>query len=226
MIHLAIIPDGNRRWARKNGKSLEEGHLVGINKLKDICYWVKDLGVKVLSLWIFSSENATRSQNEVNYLMKLFRDKIMNIDKEKLTEDVKVRFAGDKSILSKDIVKRIEEIEKKTKDNKKLQLIILFGYGGRKEIVDAVNKIIKDVKNGEIDKVDEEAFRRYLYIPDIPDPDLIIRTSGEKRLSGIYPWQSTYSEIYFCPRLWPEFEKKDLIRVMEEYKNRERRFGR
>jgi undecaprenyl diphosphate synthase len=223
--HIAIIPDGNRRWAKKHGKSISEGHWAGIQKLQEVAGWCKELGVKYLTLWIFSTENASRPSEEVSTLFKLF-DKMLDEVEKKYDEDegVSFRFVGRLDLFPKELVARAKSIEEKTK-GRSLQVIILMGYGGRQEIVDAVNKLIGDVKKGKTDKIDEKTFTSYLYAPDVPDPDLIIRTA-EKRLSGLLPWQGVYSEIYFCKKLWPEFTKKDLAAAVRQYYATERRFGR
>lgn len=213
----------NRRWAKIHGKSIEEGHWRGIQKLKEVAKWCKEFGVKILTIWIFSTENAGRSKEEVKTLHNLFEKMLNEFEKEKIT-NVRMRFVGKLELFPQKIADMTKGIEEKTKKGK-LQVIILMGYGGKQEIVDAVNKIIKEAKSGKLSKIDERLFRNYLYAPDIPDPDLIIRT-GEKRLSGLLLWQSAYSEIYFCPKLWPDFEKEDLAAAIEDFKNRERRFGK
>jgi undecaprenyl diphosphate synthase len=226
-ITLAIIPDGNRRWAKEKGKPIIEGHRVGINKLKDLAEWAKESDVDNLLVWIFSTENAGRSAEEVKGLFELFDktlDKLDNEIKNKKIEDVRIRFLGKRDIFSKNIIEKAGRLEEKTK-NGKFGLILLIGYGGRQEIVDATNKIISDVKNGKITGVDEKIFSSYLYAPDIPNPDLIIRTA-EKRLSGLLPWQSTYSELCFIDKLWPEFTKEDFTTAINNFRQRKRRFGK
>jgi len=223
LVHVAIIPDGNRRWAKKHGKSIMEGHWAGIQKLKDVAGWCRDAGVKYLTLWILSTENASRTKSEVEGLFKLFERMLNEI--EKGHEDSSIRFAGDFSIFPASLVERARKVEEKTK-GRKLQLIILMGYGGRREIVDATNRIIKDATDGRISKVDEASFRQYLYIPDIPDPDMIFRSGGEKRLSGLLPWQTVYSEFYFSDKLWPEITKEEFAAAINDYRQRHRRFGK
>jgi undecaprenyl diphosphate synthase len=219
-MHVAIIPDGNRRWAKKKGLLVEEGHKKGINKIKNLASWCNEFGIDYLSIWILSTENTAKRKDEIGKLMELFRDALNKVLKEEKNYRVRLRFVGDLSIFPNDIKKKMKEIEEKTKDYKK-QIIILANYGGRKEIIDAVNKIIKR----NLKFVDEKIFRNYLYAPDVPDPDLIIRTA-EKRLSGLYPWQGVYSEIYFCKKLWPDFSKSDFVRALEDFKNRKRKFGK
>lgn len=229
-IHLAIIPDGNRRWAKLNGKSIPEGHRAGIEKLKDVVEWCRDLGINTLSIWIFSTENAGRSKEEVDALFKLFEEMLNRIESskelEQLRNKARVRFIGRMSIFPKHIVERAKAVEAKTNQDAKYTVAILCGYGGRQEIVDATNRILADAKVGKIDRVDEKLFSSYLYAPDVSDPDLVFRSAGEKRLSGLLPWQTTYSEFYFCEKLWPDVTKEDLNMAINEYRNRKRRFGK
>ena len=230
-FHLAIIPDGNRRWAKAHGVSEIEGHRAGVQKLHDVVRWSKELGVTTLSIWIFSTENTGRSKLEVEGLLRLFEmmlEKIENDggDYKELRESAWIRFIGKPELRSKSAQKRIKSIEDKTAKNKDFTLVILFGYGGRQEIVDATNRAIVDAKEGKIDVVDESSFRNYLYAPDIRDPDLVFRSAGEKRFSGFEPWQTAYSELYFSEKLWPDVTKEDFKTAIEEYKSRERRFGK
>lgn len=221
--HIAIVPDGNRRWARLHGKSIPEGHWVGIQKLQEVAGWCRELGVKYLTLWIFSTENASRPSEEVNALFELFGKMLAEAEK-KLDNEVSLRFVGKLDLFPKELVAKAKRIEEKTK-GRPLQVIILMGYGGRQEIIDATNKAIKDAREGRLEAVDEKKFSSYLYAPDVPDPDIIIRTS-EQRLSGLLPWQGVYSEIRFCPKLWPDFTKADLLKIVEDYHRTERRFGK
>jgi len=229
-FHLAIIPDGNRRWAKQHGKSIPEGHYAGIDKLKDAVEWCKDLGITTLSIWIFSTENSGRSKEEVEALYKLFEGMLDRIESSKELEQLRtktrVRFIGRMSIFPKQIIERAKVVEAKTNPNAKYTVAILCGYGGRQEIVDATNRIIADAKAGKIKEVDEKTFSSYLYAPDISDPDLVFRSAGEKRLSGLLPWQTTYSEFYFCEKLWPDVTKEDLNKAITEYRSRQRRFGK
>jgi undecaprenyl diphosphate synthase len=222
-ITVAIVPDGNRRWAKKQGKPVMEGHRVGINKLKDLAEWCKDLDVDNLIVWIFSTENAGRNEEEVKGLFELFDKTLDRLDKEEI-KGVRMRFIGKRDIFPKRIIDKADKLEEKTKKEKR-SLIILVGYGGRQEIVDAANRIIIDAKEGKVSVVNEKIFSSYMYAPDVPDPDIIIRT-GEKRLSGLLPWQSVYSELYFIDKLWPEFTKEDLVGAISDYRQRERRFGK
>lgn len=229
-IHLAIVPDGNRRWAKKNRKSIKEGHQAGIDKLKKLVRWCKDFKVSTLSVWILSTENMKRSKEEIEDLFDLFEkmlDQLLSSkDFEEVRKEVKIKFIGDISIFPESIKKKIKEIESKTYENSKYTLVICANYGGRKEIIDAVNKIIVDAKNGKISHINDEEFRKYLYAPEISEPDLIFRSGGEKRISGFMPWQSVYSEFYFSNKLWPDIEKRDIYKAIEDFKKRQRRFGK
>jgi tritrans,polycis-undecaprenyl-diphosphate synthase [geranylgeranyl-diphosphate specific] len=229
-FHLAIIPDGNRRWAKLHGKSIPEGHRAGIDKLKDVAEWCKDLNITTLSVWIFSTENANRNKEEVEALHKLFEEMLNRIENSKELEQLRakarVKFVGRLSVFPKHIIERAKAVEAKTNQDAKFTLVILCGYGGRQEIVDATNRILVDAKAGKIKEVDEKTFSSYLYAPDVSDPDLIFRSAGEKRLSGLLPWQTTYGEFYFCDKLWPDVTKEDLNKAITEYRNRERRFGK
>ncbi len=229
-IHIAIIPDGNRRWAKKHNKSTKEGHRAGIEKLKKLVEWCKGLNIDTISIWILSTENLKRSKEEVDALFDLFNimlDNLLNSKEfEKLRKEVRIRFIGDKAVFPSNLQEKMQKIESRTSKNVKYTLAILCNYGGKKEIVDSVNKIISDAKKGKIERIDEISFRNYLYAPDIRDPDLIFRAGGEKRVSGFLPWQSVYTEFYFSNKLWPEIQKKDIYTAIEEYKHRERRFGK
>ncbi|MEM3408072.1 MAG: polyprenyl diphosphate synthase [Candidatus Micrarchaeia archaeon] len=229
-IHLAIIPDGNRRWAKRKGKSIKEGHWAGIQKLKKLIEWCKDLDVTTLSIWILSTENMKRSKEEVDALFDLFNkmlDELLSSkDFEKARKEISITFVGDFSSFPKEIKDKIDRIHKLTSKNKKYKLGIFCNYGGRKELIDAANKMIKDAKTGKLNEVNENTFSNYLYAPHLGDPDIIFRSGGEVRLSGFMPWQSVYSELYFCKKLWPDITKKDFYSAIEEIKKRERRFGR
>lgn len=229
-FHLAIIPDGNRRWANLHGKPIIEGHRAGIDKLKDLVGWCKELGITTLTIWVFSTENANRSKDEVEALFKQFEivlDRIENSDEfEQMRAQIKIRFIGQLSIFPKKTIERVKAVEAKTAQNSEFTLAILCGYGGRQELVDAANRIISDAKMGIIDSIDEETFRSYLYAPELSDPDLIFRSSGEKRLSGFLPWQTVYSEFYFSDKLWPDITKEDVSTAISEFKSRKRRFGK
>ena len=223
--HIGIIMDGNRRWARKNDlAAFTKGHERGAEKVKDVLRWCKARGIRVLTLYAFSSENWQRSKREVNFLMNLFQTvlskEIGNIHKE----GIKFKVIGRRELLPQALQKLIEEAELLTKDNQRGILNLAISYGGREEIIEAVRRIIKDgIPLGDIT---EKKFKSYLYTAGLPDPNLIIRTSGEQRTSGFLLWQSAYSEWYFCQKYWPDFLESDLDEALEEYGRRQRRFGK
>jgi len=223
LIHLAIIPDGNRRWARKNRISKEEGYSIGIKKIGDVLKWCKEKDIEILTMWGFSLENFDRNQNELMKLFELFKQNLIKIitnNKEK--PDINVRFIGKLDKFPKILQDKMRDAEKLFGKNEKKQLNLLMAYGGRQEIIDTINKLLKK----GVKQIDEKMFSDELYTHDIPDPDLIIRTSGEMRLSGLMPWQSTYSELYFCKKLWPDFTKEDFDNILSDYYNRKRRYGK
>lgn len=226
--HIAVIPDGNRRWARKKGVSLLEGYKKGIEKLGNLLRWCKDSNIRMLTLWGFSTENIGRERKETRSLFSLFDSKLGEAleSDEYHRKKVRVRFLGNKSMFPKSVRQKIEKLENSTKKYNSFSLNILLGYGGRREIVDGVSSIIEDAKKGRIKSVDEKLISSYLYTKGLPDPDLIIRTSGEQRLSGFLPWQSAYSELYFSKKLWPDFSKADFKKAVNAYSKRKRRFGR
>ncbi|MBI4399650.1 di-trans,poly-cis-decaprenylcistransferase [Candidatus Micrarchaeota archaeon] len=226
--HLAIIPDGNRRWAQINKVSLMEGYAKGIEKIGQLLGWCKELNIETLTLWGFSTENFQREQKEVSSLMKLFEIKFREAltSKEIHENQIRVKILGRKDLLTSKAQEFIQKLEEETSKYDKHNLNLLLCYGGRQEIVDACNAIIEECKKGKLTKVDESTFQKYLYTNGMSDPDLIIRTSGEKRLSGLMPWQSSYSELYFSDKFWPDFKKEDLVQALTEYENRKRRFGR
>jgi undecaprenyl diphosphate synthase len=217
--------DGNGRWAKKRGLPRIKGHQRGAEVLHNTVKWSLELGIKYLTAFSFSTENWKRPKEEVEFLMDLF---VQMIDREMellRRERVRVRILGRKEGLPERVLKKWKEVEEKTKEFDRMTLIIAFNYGGRREILDAVESILKDVSQGKKIELTEETFRQYLYLPDVPDPDLIIRTSGEMRLSNFLLWQSAYSELYFFKKPWPDFTKKDFLRAIESYSKRERRFG-
>ncbi|ACB09775.1 isoprenyl transferase [Thermotoga sp. RQ2] len=223
--HVAIIMDGNGRWAKKRGLPRIKGHQRGAEVLHNTVKWSLELGIKYLTAFSFSTENWKRPKEEVEFLMDLF---VQMIDREMellRRERVRVRILGRKEGLPERVLKKWKEVEEKTKEFDRMTLIIAFNYGGRREILDAVESILKDASQGKKIELTEETFRQYLYLPDVPDPDLIIRTSGEMRLSNFLLWQSAYSELYFFKKLWPDFTKRDFLRAIESYSKRERRFG-
>ena len=223
--HLAIIIDGNRRWAKKKGLSSLQGHKKGLDNVEKIGDYCIKKGVKILTLYVFSSENWKRSKKEVNYLMKLF---INNLTKKNIKrfndKGIKFQAIGQKEKLPKLLQEKIKETEEATKNNKKSILNLAISYGGRPEIIQAVKKIIK--KKIPLNKINEKTIDQNLWTANLPHPDFIIRTGGEIRLSNFLTWQSAYSEFYFTKKYWPEFSNKDLDKALEDYSNRERRFGK
>lgn len=222
--HLAIIPDGNRRWAKKHGKTTQEGYAVGIRHIGDVLKWCKELDIHMLSMWGFSTDNFKRDRNEIGGLFELFKDNLRKAleSDEKNKYEVRIRFFGRIHLFPNEIQNMIRKAEEISARNKKYQLNLLLAYGGREEIVDAVNSIIKE----GLSEVDEKTISDHVYTKDVQDPDLIIRTSGEQRLSGLMPWQSCYSEFYFSRKLWPDFSKKDFVSAIKDYSKRMRRFGK
>ena len=226
--HLAIIMDGNRRWAKKHGLPSAAGHKQGAKTLEQICQDVKEMGIKYLTLYAFSTENWQRSPEEVSTLMELMRSYLKNNLQELQKNNVRIVFIGDRSMLDKDISDRMTEIEHQTAGHKDFTLCLAISYGSRQEIVSAVRNVAKMAKEGNLDikDIDEKTFSKFLYTKDIPDPDLLIRTSGEQRISNYLLWQIAYSELYFTDVMWPDFNKQELEKIVENYKTRDRRYGK
>lgn len=226
--HVAIILDGNRRWAKSKGKKPEYGHKIGAENLETFAKNLNKSGlVKVLSVYIFSTENWKRSKREVTYLMSLFKIYFKSVIKNTGNENIKIVFSGSDNNLSPALKKMKYEIMEKTKNNTGLILNLCFNYGGRVEIVEAIKNMIPDIKSGKIsgEDITEEYISSKTYTKDLPDPDLIIRTSGEMRLSNFLMWQGSYAELYFTNKNWPDFKIEDLKLALDEFNNRERRFG-
>ena len=228
--HIGLIVDGNRRFAKEKGKDIEYGHKVGIEKIEDFLDWCWRLDIKVITLFAFSTENFNRTEDEVEHLMQLIYDKLRRYRNDPLIkrEKIKIKVIGQRDKLSEALNHEISETEKMTAHHDRFQLNIAIGYGGRAEIIDAVKSLARDVKSGSLcpDDITEEILGKNLYTTGIPDPDLIIRTSGEERLSGFLLWQSAYSELYFTEVYWPAFRMIDFWRAIRIYQQRERRFGR
>lgn len=226
--HVAIILDGNGRWAKKRLMPRNYGHLQGAKRVEQICEDADSIGIKYLTMYAFSTENWNRPKDEVDALMKLLRNYLKDCIKRANNNNMKVRVIGEKSKLSDDIKNRIEELEECSKDNIGLNFTIALNYGSRDEITRAVKNIAKDVKNGVLDteNISNELIADYLDTSGIPDPDLLIRTSGEERLSNFLLWQLAYTEFYFTDVLWPDFNKAELIKAVEKYSERDRRFGK
>ena len=226
--HIAIIMDGNGRWAKERGLPRIAGHREGINSVREITKICGELGVKYLTLYTFSTENWNRPKTEVKALMTLLLSTIKKEIKELHKNDVKFSTIGDISILPKGTVKGIKEGEKLTFNNSGLNLILALNYGSRQEIISAVNNIVLDIKKGSIDSnsIDENIFSSYLDTNNCPDPDLLIRTSGELRISNFLLWQSAYTEMYLTNTYWPSFRENELFTAIFDFQNRERRFGK
>lgn len=224
--HLAIIIDGNRRWAQKRNLPISAGHQKGLENVKRVGKWCKKRGIKILTLYAFSTENWHRSKKEVNALMKLLGNALdpkKSYLKRLHREGIRLRVIGQKERLQPKLQKLIQKAEKLTENNKEGILNLALSYGGRAEILEATKKIIK--KKIPAEEVTEEIFEKHLWTGKLPPPDLIIRTSGEKRLSGFLLWQSAYSELYFTKVLWPDFQEKDLDKALRAFARRHRRFG-
>ena len=223
--HIVLFPDGNRRWAREKGLPTLQGHWQGYQNLLKFCRWCQKRGVKVLTTFGFSTENWKRSKREVDYLMKLFgrglsnKKHIKNLQKDK----VRVKIIGQKERLPKSLQKVISNIENLTKNNKNLHLNLAVSYGGKWDITQAVQKIVR--KKIPASKITEELISEHLSTAGLPEPDLIIRAGGERRLSNFVLWQGAYSELYFAKKYWPAFTEKDLDLALKEYSRRQRRFG-
>lgn len=222
-IHIGIIPDGNRRWAEERNLSNFEGHKKGHEKLKRAIEWFFARGVKIISVFVFSAENWNRAKEEVNYLMKLLKEAIEREKERALEKGYKILVSGRLEELPGDLPQSCADVMEETKNGNTGILNLCLNYGGRNEIVDAVKKMIKNGISAE--QVHEGMIRKYLYNGQLSDPDVILRTSGEQRLSGFQLWQSAYSEFIFLKKYWPDIEPADADFVMEEYNNRKRRFG-
>lgn len=221
---VGIIMDGNRRWAKSKGTLIFNGHRAGAEKLKEVLRWIKDVGIKHIIVYAFSTENWQRPPEEVSYLMDLFGE---FLDKELdrfYNEGGVLHCIGEMSKFSSHLQKVFKEAEERTKNNSGTHLYFTLNYGGRAEILSAVKKIVKE--NPKQEDVTEEYFAKYLQTGNMPDPDIIIRTSGEMRLSGFLPWQGVYSELFFIKTLWPDFSKEEFLKILEEYGERDRRHGK
>lgn len=224
--HVAIIMDGNGRWAQKRGLKRTEGHRKGAEALKKVSEYIYDKEIKVLSVFAFSTENWKRDKEEVDFLMNLFLKAFKdNFDAVK-KKGVKVVFSGVKDKLSDKVLESMEKMKQETKDNTNGIFNICLNYGGQDEIINATKKISKDVKEGKVDfkDIDSNLFNKYLF-NDLPPIDLLIRTSGEYRISNFMLWQMAYAELYFTETLWPDFDEKEMDKAIESYNNRDRRFG-
>ncbi len=225
--HVAIILDGNGRWAKSKGMPRNYGHAQGSKNVEKICDEAWPMGIKYLTVYAFSTENWNRPKDEVDALMKLLRNYMKTCLKTAKKNDMKIRVIGELQRLDEDIRSRIAELEEATKENGGLNFQIAINYGSRDEIVRAVRKLAADCAKGKVnaEDIDEQVFEGYLDTHDIPDPDLMIRTSGELRLSNYLLWQLAYTEFYFTDVLWPDFSKEELIKAIEHYNARDRRYG-
>jgi undecaprenyl diphosphate synthase len=225
--HVAVILDGNGRWAKKRFLPRNAGHVEGAKVVEKILEDAWDLGIQYMTMYAFSTENWKRSQEEVGALMNLLRKYLMNCIERSSKNNMRVRVIGDITALSQDLQDKILDLEEKSKNNTGMQFTIALNYGGRDEIRRAVTRIAKDCKEGRLDceEITENCINSYLDTADLPDPDLMIRTSGEIRLSNFLPWQLAYTEFYFTEVLWPDFNKEELIKAIRYYNGKERRFG-
>ena len=225
--HIAIIMDGNRRWAKNNGLSTKEGHKAGSKNLENIARFCNKIGIKYLTVYAFSTENWKRSKAEVSALMFILKANLDAMLRRMDTENIRIRVIGEKENIPEDIQPRIDKLVEKTKNNTGLTLNIAFNYGGRAELVHATKMIAEKVKIGELslEDINENTIAENIYTAGQPDPDLMIRTSRELRTSNFLPWQLTYTEFYFPDKHWPEFTEEDLLEAIKVYQGRNRRFG-
>lgn len=226
--HIAFIMDGNRRWARNKGLPVFAGHKKGAEVLRDTILAAKDFGVDFVTVYAFSTENWRRGEKEVADLMNLLREYLNSGFNELDKQNVRILFIGERYMLAPDIVEKMQKIEDKSSNNDGITLCVALSYGSRAEIVSAIKCVSQKVKSGELnlDDIDEKCVSSHLYTKDIPDPDLLIRTSGEIRISNYLLWQLAYSEFYFTDTLWPDFSKDELETIINKYKKRERRYGK
>ncbi len=257
--HIAFIMDGNRRWARERHLPLIAGHHKGAERIEPLVAYAAKRGISYITFWAFSSENWERGEKEVGFLMRVFREFIKSSVVNRMMEKgVRVKVIGDIESFPEDIVRGVAEIVERSRNNTTVTAVFALNYGGRKEILLAVNKILKDAMNydknfqSHVSKIrnskfeirnnfqntndqnskqydaciDENIFSSYLYSADLPDPDMIVRTGGEQRISGFLPWQAVYSELYFTDKYWPDFDEKAFEEAIEEFRRRERRFGK
>jgi tritrans,polycis-undecaprenyl-diphosphate synthase [geranylgeranyl-diphosphate specific] len=227
--HVAIIMDGNRRYAKEFGLLVAEGHDKGREKLEEVLSWCLEIGIRMLTVYAFSTENVSREKDEIDALMRMFSQNFKRLgDDDRVHKNkIRVRVLGQKELLPSDVREAVEYAEDKTKDYDSYFFNLAVGYGGREEIIQAIRKIARDVKAGKLkaEDISEKTFSEFLYTRDMPDPDLILRTSGEERISNFLLWQLAYSELYFSDVYWPGFRKIDFLRAVRSYQMRKRRFG-
>lgn len=226
-VHIAIVMDGNGRWASGRRLPRSVGHREGANTLKKVVRYCDEIGIKYLTVYAFSTENWTRPKDEVNALMSLLLEFLKNADKEIAGKNIRIKTIGSSNGLTEEIKREITRVTENTRINDGLTLVIALNYGSRSEIVEMVRRIAIDVKKGGLntDAINEQLVSNYLYTAGIPDPDLVIRPSGENRLSNFLLWQSSYAEFWYSNILWPDFSKKDLLDAIAEYQKRCRRYG-
>ena len=227
LTHLAIIMDGNGRWAEKHGLTRAEGHKAGAERVIDLVNLLKDTSIKYLTLYAFSTENWKRSDEEVNAIMDLLCDFLDHYTEELIRNKVRLLVSGSRERMPERCLKRLDHTIEVTSKDYERTVIFALNYGGRMEITDAVRKIAAKIQNGSLktEDITEDVIAENLYLPEIPDPDLMIRTSGEIRISNFLLWKISYSELYFADVLWPDFDKDELFKAIDTYKNRKRRFG-
>jgi undecaprenyl diphosphate synthase len=227
-VHVSIIMDGNGRWAKSKGMPRTYGHSKGADVIMDVCEDADALGIKYLTVYAFSTENWSRPETEVKTLMFLFRKYIKICYTKAMKNNTRVRVIGDKTALDKDLQESIQQLEEDTANNTGLQFQIAINYGSRDEMIRGMRRMLADYREGtfEAADLDEARFSSYLDTAGIPDPDLMIRTSGEQRLSNYLMWQHAYSEFYFTDTPWPEFDRAELVRALEAYTSRDRRYGK
>jgi undecaprenyl diphosphate synthase len=225
--HLGVIMDGNGRWAKSRGKRRTEGHIEGVKALRNLVQLCITYGVAHLTVFSFSSENWTRPKDEISFIFNLLRRFVASDLQSLIRNNVKIRIIGSRAGLDPSLIRLIDDVEAKTADNTGLVLIVAFNYGGKAEIVEATRRIAVDVAAGRLspDAITEETIAASLYTAGLPDPDLIIRTSGEQRISNFLLWQVAYSEFVFVDEYWPDFDENSFIRVLEAFALRDRRFG-
>lgn len=219
--HVGFIMDGNGRWAKQRGLPRNAGHKAGVQKAKEIVLAIKELNIPFVSMYTFSKENWNRPKAEVNFLMDLIVFHLKTEFDFYIKNKIKIVHIGDRNGLPDKVLKAIDQVEEDTKDYMNPTLLLAINYSGKYDIIQAINKAIKENKSD----IDEESFKKYLLTFNYPDPDLIVRTSGEFRISNFFLWQSAYSEFYIIDKFWPDFQKEDLIKIINEFSNRDRRFG-
>ncbi|MCG7840532.1 MAG: polyprenyl diphosphate synthase [Methanomassiliicoccales archaeon] len=228
--HVAIIMDGNRRFAMEIGLIAHEGHVKGKEKLEEVMEWCLEMGIKVLTVYAFSTENLGRDEVEVHYLMDLFEENFLKLaeDQRIHKNKIKVTVLGQRELLPERVIHSIEVAEKRTMDYSDYYYNIALAYGSRQEMISAIRRIATKVKEGdmEVEDINEQMFSSFLYTADFPDPDLVLRTSGEERVSNFLLWQLAYSELYFTDVFWPGFRKVDFLRAIRTFQARKRRFGK